>query len=220
MSKIIRISNISKMIRFISIFSLAHLIHASDGHSELKKENKESLPNLAVEFTFSPKAFGGTKLIPNQQSSSIFALDLLFQYQPKIIQKYGVLGIGPFFTVYPMSGSGDTSTAFSNLSFGGQIHYQARYFERQPVVPVVSYSVEYFNYRFLSGVSGSLIASGPTAGLWLFLNFLEPSSSNELFLDYGILRSYLVAEYRMIQGSNKDLTFSGGSLYFGLRFEF
>jgi hypothetical protein len=131
-----------------------------------------------------------------------------------------VVGIGPIVELYPIFNSGSTPTKFSLYSFGGQIRYQARYFREQVIVPVVGYTVESFYYSFTRGATGNLISSGPTAGLWFLLNFLEPQSASQFYINSGVLRSYLILEYRNMRGSDANVSFSGGSYYFGVRCEF
>ena len=176
-------------------------------------------PQWAIELNGSLNALGGTPLTPTQGNSTAFAVSLLAEYQPAFIQSLGVLGIGPALSVYPMGGH-ITPNTFAIYSIGGQIRYQARYFRQQPLVPMVAYSVEWLSYNFSNGPSGTVMTSGPVLGLWLLLNILEPSAAASAYITTGIARTYAVVEWKTFSGINSPVTLSGGSLYFGLRFEF
>lgn len=181
---------------------------------------QKHFPELAIELTTSFNAFGRQALVVEQGSHGIYAISLGMEYQPAFLQSIGVIGIGPYFTSYPSFGASIAPSALSLLGVGAQIRYQARYFREQPIVPMVAYSGEYFNYEFNSGMKGHLVSSGPTVGAWLLLNFLEPRAAAQFYSNTGISRSYAVVEYRMLKGSNSDLAFSGGSYYVGLRIEY
>lgn len=178
-----------------------------------------SRPQWALELLGSVYAFGGTALTSLQASSPADAIGIQFEYQPAFLQSLGVFGIGPSIFVYPFPGNA-TSGFFSVYAGGGQIRYQARYFREQPLVPMVAYAFEYFSYNFADGTQGSLLSQGPSFGLWLYLNFLEPSSANHAYMDGGIKRTYAVVELRNMSGKDSNISFSGSSIYFGLRFEF
>ena len=178
-------------------------------------------PSVAVSLDFSPLPFGGTALTAAQRSNSAMAFTLGVQWQPQFIQSLGVIGIGPVFGVYPISG-GVTSSIFSIASIGGRATYQLRYFRNQPIVPVVSYQYEYLYYDFLGSPVGYLWSSGPSAGLWFLISLLEPSVASSAYISTGISRTYAVVEFRRLTGASSDgsVAVSGNSWYFGLRFEF
>jgi hypothetical protein len=200
---------------------------APESHSEVAVSRLPSyqtaLPEWGVQFSASANALGGGSnqaLTHDQKSNPAYGFSLLSEYQPRFIQKFGVLGIGPALEVFTIRSGANTDGPFSMWSAGGQIRYQARYFREQPIVPVVAYTAEYFNYRFIQGGSGSLFASGPTFGLWILLNILDTNSASQFYTNVGILRSYLVLEYKNLNGSDNNIRFSGGSYYAGVRCEF
>ncbi len=185
-------------------------------------------PRWAFELLGSFRAFGSqgrlgdpasTQVAP-QGANSIRALQMALEYQPDLLSRIGVVGFGPYFTFYPLSERQVVSRSLSLWSWGAQFRYQARYFEEQWFVPVVGYFLQSTHYSLVTGSKGSLSSSGPIFGLWILLNFLEPKSAADFYADHGVLRSYLVAEIRRPSGSNSDLLLSGGSFFFGLRFEF
>lgn len=182
---------------------------------------KKIRPEWGIEFSTSPNAFGANALTVEQGTQPIWAFSLLGEYQPAFLQDIGVIGIGPAFNIYPAIGGTKFTPNFASLvGLGGQIRYQARYFREQPVVPVVAYSLEEFKYVFDTGMSGWTLIHGPTVGLWVLLNFLESNSASYMYINNGVTRTYLIAEYRMMTGEDSNLTIHGGSYYFGLRFEF
>ncbi len=177
-------------------------------------------PQWGVEITTTLNAFGTHALTPSQGSTPAYGLTFHLEYQPAILQSYGVLSLGPSFALYPISG-GITPSLFSLLSVGGRVLYQARYWREQPIVPMLGYAVEYLNFHFNSGIQGSTLLKGPVLGLWMLLNVLESTAAAQMYMSTGISRSYLVLEWRNLHGESPDLAIiDGGSYYLGLRFEF
>lgn len=177
-------------------------------------------PTWAFELSSSLNALGGNALTVDQGTNPTYAFAAAIEYQPPDIQKYGVFGIGPIFEVFPIFQGSSTPDRFSLLAGGFQFRYQARYFQEQPLVPMAAYSVEYFRYRFTSGPTGNTWLHGPTVGLWLLLNMLEPDTAAQFYINSGVVRSYVTLEYRILTGSGTGISVSGGSFYFGLRCEF
>lgn len=177
-------------------------------------------PQWGVEFVASLKALGGTPSIPNLGEDVIRAFSLQLEYQPPFIQSFGILGIGPSVNFYPPSNPPAVAkSAVGLFSFGAQTRYQLRYFREQPLVPTAAYNVEFWNYYLVDGTSGRFWAHGPIFGGMLLLNFLDPSSAAEFFVTSGVSRSYAVVEVRLLNGGDEVISFSGYSLYFGLRVE-
>jgi hypothetical protein len=112
-----------------------------------------------------------------------------------------------------------TSGPVNVFSVGAEVRYQARFFREQILVPVVGYAYEGINYR-LTYATGATDGHGPVYGVWLLLNQLEPDQAAEAYMDSGVIRSYLVAEARNLEGGNEDIDFSGFSYFLGLRIEF
>lgn len=179
-------------------------------------------PQMSFEINATLNAFGGRALTVSQGPYPIYGLNFHGEYQPVFFQKYGVLGIGPSFTIYLPHGGNITNAApaLALFSGGGQIRYQARYFREQILVPFVAFNAEYFSYNLTGRVTGSLISMGPSFGLQLLLNSLEPSAASKMHSNYNISRSYLNLEYRMLSGRDANISYSGGDIYTGLRFEF
>lgn len=179
-------------------------------------------PLWAFSVSGSLKALGTSPGIPNLGDSKVRAFSMQFELQPQFIQPLGVLGVGPSLNLYPVSPIGGvTRAALGGLwSVGGQVRYQARFFREQPLAPYAGYAMEYWNYRLVDESRGSLTAKGPFFGALLLLNFLDQETAAEFYLDSGVLRSYLVAEIKTLEGQDGLIQLSGRSYYFGLRFEF
>lgn len=141
---------------------------------------------------------------------------LRFEWQPPWIQAAGVFSIGAAL---------DYTMGILGGGVGGVVRYQARYFREQPVVPMAGYTMlGYFALPSLSGGFAGLTTAmvhGPFVGGYILLNFFESDGAAEFYVDYGVLRSYLVAEVRFMQGApTTGVTLSSPSYYMGLRFEF
>ena len=179
-------------------------------------------PTWGIQFTGALKAFGGNDLITGQAGVPTRAFQVSGEYQFPFLQSLGVLSMGPTVGTYPIFGS-ITKDPVSVMEVGGQIRYQLRFFREQPIVPIAGFQFEYLNYHFTSpspsGMSGALMATGPTFGGMFLLNWLEPSAAAEIYVDNGVSRSYLLAEARILSGTDTNLSLSGTSLFFGLRLE-
>ncbi|MGK5086917.1 hypothetical protein WDW86_05120 [Bdellovibrionota bacterium FG-2] len=178
-------------------------------------------PSFGVQATGSLKAFGGKDINADQKGKPARALALEFEYQPPFIQAIGVVSLGLSANLFPIAAeAGLTPNTLSIWSGGGQIRYQARFFREQILVPMGGYEAEYMSYRFVSGVKSRVMAKGPFFGGYLLLNMFEPSAAAQMFATNGVTRTYLVAEYRTLKGSDANINLTGSSLYFGLRFEY
>ncbi|MCC7440986.1 MAG: hypothetical protein IT285_05110, partial [Bdellovibrionales bacterium] len=92
-------------------------------------------PQWAIGLLSSLKAFGSEGAAGTASSSTnIIAAALQVEFQPRFLQKFGVLGLGPTLAVYPAGSL--TSSVTELFSFGGQIRYQALMFREKPVLPV------------------------------------------------------------------------------------
>lgn len=179
-------------------------------------------PNWGFQLAAGFKAFSNNKIVESQSDETrIYAATLQIEYQPSFLQAIGVVGLGPAISIYPNTPSNELTTAATSIySFGGQVRYQARLFREQFIVPMVSYHWELFNYRFKDANSGRFMINGASVGLWVLLNAFEPSAAAEFYADQGILRSYLVAEYRDFFGSDDLVSVEGKTYYFGVRIEY
>jgi hypothetical protein len=178
-------------------------------------------PAWSFELEGSLKAFGKTPGIPNLGTSDVRGLSMQFDWQPTFIQSYGILGLGPRITWYPVMPTGAAVYSLGGIfSAGGQVRYQLRFFREQPLVPVAGYAVEYVHYSLANGQSGGVTASGVFLGGQLLLNVFDPRGASEFFVNTGVLRSYIVAEYRTLTGSDANINLSGQSWFLGLRFEY
>jgi hypothetical protein len=79
--------------------------------------------------------------------------------------------------------------------------------------------MERFSYRKLNNQFENFNATGTTIGAWFLLNVLDQGSAAMLFTETGIRRTYLTAEVLKLSGSGSELSLSGVTYLFGLRFE-
>jgi hypothetical protein len=139
--------------------------------------------------------------------------NLSLEFQPPWTQAIGVIGLGAQFSYYQ-------NTAVTRLlGYGALASYQARFHPNQWVVPVVGYSMNTLNYQLTSGSTGTLSASGLTYGLRFFLSAADPGAAAELYNGFNVSRVYLTLESGTSSASNADLSLSGRTTSFGLRFE-
>ncbi len=183
-------------------------------------------PRWAVAMTGALKSLGNAPGIPGFDDSrttapnSARAIRLQIEYQPAVVQKYGVLGAGPSFTLYPISPLGSLTRTIGGMwSVGGQLRYQLRLLREQPLVPYAGYGAEALSYTLSSGPRGRFTVRGPFFGGMFLLNFVDPSAAAEFYVNYEVKRSYLVVELRTMEGSDGTITLGGQSLYFGVRCE-
>ena len=175
-------------------------------------------PYLAFEFSGSLRAFKDRGALAGTQP--IRAITGSIHIQPTFTQAMGIFSFGPAVSLYPfLPRLSATPSGFSIWGAGGQVQYQARYFREQILVPVVGYTAEMMQYKFSDGPKGQLTTKGPYFGLYLLLNALEPRAASDFFANHGVLRSYLVAELRNLEGTDANLTLGGSSVYFGFRIE-
>lgn len=160
--------------------------------------------------------------IQNGKKYSMYSLGLQWEFQPRFIQTIGVLGAGLSLGAHPgqiAEGKVKSDLIFA-WSAGGQVRYQARFFENQWIVPMVAYSAEIMNYQLRATPVGRLMTRGPTLGAWILLNALDTKSGRTLFYDYGVARTYLVAEMKTMTGQDTVVKTNGRTYYVGLRFEY
>ncbi len=181
---------------------------------------QQQRPNWAVEIAGAAKALGPDTLFPGQTSQKLRGVALQFEFQPAFVQTFGILGFGPSLSLYPALGGGLTRNAIGIWSGGGQVRYQARFFKNQFLVPMVGYSAEQVTYSLASGTKGSFTAKGAFFGGMLLLNLLDPMTAAEMYVNQGVYRTYVLAEFRNLQGGDSDVALTGRSAFFGLRFEY
>jgi hypothetical protein len=173
------------------------------------------------QFDATLAAFGGDPISSGGVDYKVRGFDFGFDYLLPFSETYGKFSIGPVVGLYSVDGEANfTNGAFGLWKIGAQVRYQFKYFNRQWVVPVVGFMLEQLRYSLTyETTANSLLLSGYTAGLWVFLNPFEPSAATAMANDSGITRTYLLAEIRGLGGVNDDFDIGGTSLFFGLRFE-
>jgi hypothetical protein len=209
----------------VLVLSLSHGAAASPQSSvtrkELKAQEHSQPSSWAIGLAASPSMFGGSSIVPGRTDTESLGLSLQAEYQPGLLQRYGVLGIGPVFAAYPISQlKGATSNFFSVWSVGGEARYQFRFAKEQMFVPSIGLECDQMHYSFVNGHSGNLLLAGPTVGLQFLLNRLDREHADALYEATGISRTYITAEARVLSGDNGDINPSGASWFLGLTEEF
>ena len=175
-------------------------------------------PNLGVQVYGSLKALGTPK--GQLTTAKVRATKVEIEWQPRFLQALGVIGFGPSISLYPiLPNAGLTTRYYSIWSVGGQARYQARYFREQPLVPYAGYTYEYLKYSLKTGADSSITGQGPFFGAMILLNVFDQPSAAEFYVNHGVTRSYVLAEYRNLSGGDSNVAFNGQALFFGLRFE-
>ncbi len=197
------------------MFFLFLWIPISVGIAEVTR-SRPSDPDWNVQWgtslTATLNALGAHALTPQQGSQPMSALSWILDYQPQWLQKYGILSMGTHLCLYPTQ---QIQKRTLLMSYGGQIRYLLRYGKDQLLVPVLGYAVEWLPDPTHSG----LLMHGPNLGLWILLNRIEPLSSISLYRHSGILRSYWVIDYQILEGKTRNVWIHGGSYFSGLRVE-
>jgi hypothetical protein len=170
------------------------------------------------------RALGGRDLISGQNGAVTRAFGFQGEWQPRVLQSIGVVSFGASLTAYPIfPNSAVTDSRLSIWSGGLQARYQLRFLYEQILVPTVAFHFEHLRYSLKSGASGGLNIMGPSFGAMLLLNALDPferDAGGSFYSNFGIKRTYLLAEGRTMAGSDAKLSVSGNSLYFGIRLEY
>lgn len=181
-------------------------------------------PRWAFQLGFAGRALGNIDIGQSAGgASSSNMIGLGFDYQPTSWQGAGVFGFGLTGAVYP------TRTRTTNevlkrptdaWSAGFNLRYQARYWHEQLLVPFANYTYQRFYYDVVNGPSGFTNVYGPSFGLQVYLNRLEPSTASDGFVDTGILRTYITAEAQLLSGEDEVFSLGGTTYVLGLRLEF
>lgn len=207
--------------RLIPVLALAAplLTHAAlpGGSSTLVSKESVAIP-LAFQLSGSTTGLGDQHLYVSE-SRPVQATPLAVQMELQPVRLLGLWGVGPSLEYFWTQKSGKTAPDVTlAYNVGGHVRYQAQFSDTQALVPTVSYSFQYWKYQSVAG-DGNFLAQGPSVGLWVNLGFLDGLTARHLRNDYGITRSYLVFERRMITGADGLATLTGHSYNLGVRLE-
>lgn len=183
---------------------------------------QRSRPMWSIEVSGSSRGVGTSSVVPGLNGATMRGLQLSFDFQPPWTQSLGILSLGPTLTLYPIFEAQQevTATKAGIWGPGAQFRYQFHYFREQPVVPYVGYEMQWLPYALTEGGTGRLNVKGSILGVALLLNWMDPGAAAEFYVNYGVSRTYLVAELHDVAGEDDRFLFSGTSSFFGLRFEF
>lgn len=187
-------------------------------------------PSVGIDIHASLQSLGST--IKSESTAAPGVLNetnvrnfgLGFEYQPKFLQSIGVVSLGPSVNMYVLDPAGDlTENAFSIFSLGFSAKYQLKFMHSQVLVPFVGFEAQMIRYSFHEETglgTGWTTTTGPTFGGMLLLNWMEPSSAHNLFSEWGIRRTYLVGEAKLLKADDALFSVDGTAIYFGMRMEY
>jgi hypothetical protein len=177
---------------------------------------------------FTQNGFKGELNSQVPPNPSISAAGILIDYQPEFLQYFGAVDLGLSFALNPLLPVPNTYINRTAMMYtiGIQAKYQLRLYPGQPIVPVVGYYADRFNYYFAgsnntgSEIKGTSYIHGPILGAWLLLNWIEPSTARDLWINTGPSRSYLTFEARWMRSTGtSSFSVNGISFFYGLRIE-
>lgn len=217
--------------RRVTTLCLLIMVAQSSAFAAVVEQSQVDLDIPAFEYTrpkWGTQISGVGSALPYNGSEASLAqngfwgLSFQMDYQPPFLQSIGVLAIGPTLNLYPTTTRKNSLVkhAFGVWSPGAQVRYQFKYFRSQPLVPIVGYSAEWVQYSLPDQGRGRFLARGWTAGLAFLLNVLDMNSAGGFYVNYGVSRSYLIAEYKRMEGGDDAFKTSGGSAFLGLRIEY
>lgn len=170
----------------------------------------------------------------NQNVPALFG-----DYQWSLTKRFGDLGLKAGTGLFVSQGNGefvqenvertnrDPEETFTFLMLPNTLSaiYRFQYHEKQPIVPYVEGGAGYFTFAELrdDGASpkiGGAAVAMTAAGLNLLLDWLDPHSIRQLDTEWGINHVWLLAEYRLIHGLNKEYDFSSSVINAGVMMEF
>lgn len=172
-------------------------------------------PWVGIEVSGGATGFGDQTL----KSGAPLEFDKLpvrMQVDVQPLHALGVLSAGITTEYYFTRASAALRKAYS---LGGQVRYQAKFFDYQLIVPMAAYSTESFFYKLSSGPSNRFVVRGPTFGLWVFLNAIDRNTARGARRDLGLSRTYLTLERRTIEGEDGAFSITGSAYQLGLRIE-
>jgi hypothetical protein len=139
--------------------------------------------------------------------------ELALEVQPPWTQVIGVISVGGHLR-YHLADAGSRL-----IGYGVRAAYQAKWFARQWLVPVVGYSYDRTQYSLSGGASGTLASPAVFYGVRFFLSEADPAAAAELYNGLGVSRAYLSFETSEKTAANADLSLAGRATTVGLRFE-
>ncbi|MCM2279471.1 MAG: hypothetical protein NDJ89_15455 [Oligoflexia bacterium] len=180
---------------------------------------------FGLEITAGTSGFGTQQFETSAGGLPFTKKPLRTQFDVHLLESIGVVGVGPSLEYYFTEVADGYRTAGAvpgvtkAVAVGAQARYQARYFEWQTLVPMISYSFEKLNYRLSDGARGWADAKGLTVGAWLYLNALDRATAASFRRELGVSRTYITFERRTLLGADERIALSGSSYQLGMRFE-
>jgi hypothetical protein len=177
-------------------------------------------PTWGHQLNYGASGFGQDSKILGARRSFMRAFNLETEWQPESLQGAGIIGIGGALSMYAELPEREVARyPYDIWSVGLQARYQFRYFRQQPLVPYLAAGAHYLSYQVVRNGAGKIPITHFAPGVMVLLNWFEPSAAAAFYGNYGVTRSYLVAEYRVFKGADANITLDSSSLFFGLRIE-
>ncbi|MCM2280388.1 MAG: hypothetical protein NDI61_00920 [Bdellovibrionaceae bacterium] len=170
----------------------------------------------------------------NQDIPALFG-----DYQWSLTKRFGDLGLKVGSGLFVSQGNGefvqenpertnrtpDETFTFLMLPNTLTAIYRFQYAETQPIVPYIEGGAGYFTFAELrDDGAGPKIGGAPVAiaagGLNFLMDWLDPHSVRQLDNEWGINHVWLLTEYRLITGLNKEYDFSSSVINAGVLMEF
>ena len=164
---------------------------------------------------------------------------LFIDYEWMLTRGVGILGLKASSGVFVGQGKGQFAVAdpdranreaiekysfvmFPNIA---SVIYRFQYADGQIFVPYAEGGAGYFTFAEIrdDGTSpkfGGAAVAVAAGGFSFLVDWLDQQSVRQLDNDWGINHVWLSAEYRLIQGLNKEYDFTSGIINAGLRMEF
>ncbi len=236
----------SPIVRLEATEAPAHLIRplrmnaSGEYFYGFKSSERNALASVRLGFFGPPDIINKKNNIKFEQIYGDQQVPALFgDYQWSLTKNFGDIGIKAGTGLFVSQGEGefiaqsvertgrtpDESFIFLMLPNTVTAIYRFQYHETQPIVPYIEGGAGYFTFAEIrdDGASPKIGGSGvgvAAAGVNILLDWLDPHSVRQLDNEWGINHVWLLAEYRLISGLNKQYDFSSSVINAGVMMEF
>ena len=138
-------------------------------------------------------------------------------------QKIGIFSMGANGGILQLvAPTTSLSTNSFNPFVGGQLRYQLKFFNNQPIVPTGAVTYDYYQLKNLSPVATNASGSqvGFSYGVMLNLSWIDQVTSRGAYQSIGLTKFYLTGEIFQSEFSNAVFFLNSKFYLFGIRAEF
>ena len=140
-------------------------------------------------------------------------------------QKTGLFSVGGHLGTLPLTAPDSIviqRSFYPNTTAGFQLRYQLKIAPSQWFVPTLSAEWDYIRIKALQTGYDQLTNSviGFSAGFFLDLGLIDPSTASSAYQSLGLTKTYLTAEIHPLSITTPIFNLSGSLWYFGIRTEF